>query len=67
MRTFLNTTFFILSLALGSPAWTYDAEMAKSYEQLFSNVVGAESAGLDARHTRGEDEVRAVLDALLKG
>ena len=41
MRKFLKTTFFILGLALGSPAWTYDAEMAKSYQQLFSNVVGA--------------------------
>jgi rhodanese-related sulfurtransferase len=41
MKKFLTTTLFILGIALGCPAWTYDAEMAKSYQQLFSNVVGA--------------------------
>jgi rhodanese-related sulfurtransferase len=43
MRKFLKTNLFILGLALSYPAWTYDAEMAKSYQQLFSDVVGAEA------------------------
>ena len=41
MRKFPNTSLFILGLALSFPAWTYDLEMAESYQQLFSNVVGA--------------------------
>ena len=41
MRKFVITTLIILGLALSFPAWTYDAEMAKSYQQLFANVTGA--------------------------
>ncbi len=33
----------ILSMSLSSFAWSYDMEMAKGYEKLFSSVVGAKA------------------------
>ncbi|MEP1471750.1 MAG: rhodanese-like domain-containing protein [Halieaceae bacterium] len=43
MSKLLNPAMLILGLALCSPTWAYDAEMAASYQKLFSNVSGAEA------------------------
>ncbi len=43
MRKLLDTACFVLAMLLAVPAWSYDAELAKSYQQLFSNVAGAKA------------------------
>ena len=41
MKRFLVFSSFLLAVFNGNVAWSYDAEMARSYERLFSNVSGA--------------------------
>ena len=37
----ITITLLAVSVAIGDPAWSYDAEMAKSYANLFAPVKGA--------------------------
>jgi rhodanese-related sulfurtransferase len=43
MKRFLVFTSFLLVVVTGNVAWSYDAELARSYERLFSNVSGADA------------------------
>ena len=41
LKQLLTTISLAIAVCLSSPAWSYDAEMAKSYAKLFAPVEGA--------------------------